>query len=142
MYQWQRLLHDGNECFDQNNWLQAEYYYKEAASYLDLLWSADIKNVELLMAWICVSHNLATLFEVQGDTKISLQYLLIPHQRMVELSQISQPCEDLRDIAFNALKTTFMPILLFTKKYPTCTNCQESLREFQTKIESSQAIIH
>ena len=46
---WQRLLNFGNENFNKENWLQAEYYYKEAESHLDYLWSADTTNVNLLM---------------------------------------------------------------------------------------------
>ena len=113
MQQWQNLLEDGNNCFHDKNWLQAEYCYKEAAFHLDSLWSADTTNVQLLMAWICASHNLATLFEVQQNPELSLQYLLIPHNRMLSISNSNESNEDTKLIAQNALKVTFMPILMF-----------------------------
>jgi len=142
MSQWQTLLDDGNHSFHKRHWLQAEYCYKEAAFHLDALWSADPKNVQLLMAWICATHNLATLFEVQDNPDLSLQYLLIPHNRMLAICHAEEGCEDSKLIAQNALKVTFMPILMFSKRHPMCNSCEESLAEFKHKIESTQKIIH
>jgi len=142
MRQWQRLLSDGNECFDNEKWRQAEYFYKEAASYLDVLWSADISNVELLMAWIGACHNLAVLYEKQGNPRVSLEYLLIPHHRMLTLSKSEEHCEDMQLIALKALKLTFMPVLLFSKKHSICTDCQQALKEFKTQLDENQGMIH
>ncbi|OUR61786.1 hypothetical protein A9Q74_07680 [Colwellia sp. 39_35_sub15_T18] len=142
MYQWQNLLNDGNDCFHNKNWGQAEYCYKEAAFHLDSLWAADSRNVQLLMAWICVSHNLATLFEVQDNPDLSLQYLLIPHNRMLTICNSADSCEDTRLIAQNALKVTFMPILMFSKRHPMCNTCQKSLADFKASLESNQQVIH
>jgi hypothetical protein len=142
MYQWQNLLNDGNDYFHHKNWQQAEYCYKEAAFYLDLLWSSDSRNVQLLMSWICVSHNLATLFEAQDDPDLSLQYLLIPHNRMLSICNSNESCEDAKLIAQNALKVTFMPILMFSKRHPMCDTCRESLLEFEVNLESNQLITH
>ncbi len=142
MRQWQRLLSDGNECFDNEKWRQAEYFYKEAASYLDILWAADISNVELLMAWIGSCHNLAVLHEKQGNPRVSLEYLLIPHHRMLTLSKSVEHCEDMQLIALKALKLTFMPVLLFSKKYSVCKDCQQTLKEFQTQLDENQGTIH
>ena len=61
---WQQLMKQGNDCFDQQQWLQAEYFYQEAITSLDSLWQQDIENIELLMAWISGVHNLSALFEV------------------------------------------------------------------------------
>ncbi len=142
MRQWQRLLSDGNECFDNEKWLQAEYFYKEAASYLDILWAADSSNIELLMAWIGSCHNLAVLYEKQGNPHISLEYLLLPHHRMLALSQSSQECEDVKLIALKALKLTFMPVLLFSKKYAICKDCQKGIEAFKSQLDENQATIH
>lgn len=142
MYQWQNLLNDGNECFHKRNWQQAEYCYKEAAFHLDSLWSADTKNVQLLMAWVCASHNLATLFEVQENPDLSLQYLLIAHNRMLSIYHSDECCEDTKLIAQNALKITFMPILMFSKRHPMCDSCEQSLAEFKKNLELNQQIIH
>lgn len=142
MQQWQNLLEDGNNCFHDKNWLQAEYCYKEAAFHLDSLWSADTTNVQLLMAWICASHNLATLFEVQQNPELSLQYLLIPHNRMLSISNSNESNEDTKLIAQNALKVTFMPILMFSKRHPMCDTCKKSLAEFKANLEQNQQVVH
>ncbi|MBL4823008.1 MAG: hypothetical protein JKX90_05740 [Colwellia sp.] len=142
MHQWQSLLTDGNDCFHKKNWLQAEYYYKEAAFHLDTLWAANTKDIQLLMAWICASHNLATLFEVQNNPDLSLQYLLIPHKRMLAMTTSDEHCEDMKLIASNALKITFMPILMFSKRHPMCPSCQQSLQEFKQNLDAQQCDLH
>ncbi|NQZ20737.1 MAG: hypothetical protein HRT53_01675 [Colwellia sp.] len=142
MRQWQRLLSDGNECFDNEKWLQAEYFYKEAVSYLDILWAADISNIELLMAWIGSCHNLAVLYEKQGNPQISLEYLLIPHNRMLALSKSGEHCDDMQLIALKALKLTFIPVLLFSQKYSICKDCHQALKEFKTQLDENQGTIH
>lgn len=142
MPQWQDLLHQGNDNFHNKQWKQAEYCYKEAASHLDSLWSANRKNVELLMAWICAIHNLSSLFEVQDKAELSLQYLKIPHERMLSIYQCNKYCEDTKLIAQNALKITFMPILMFSKRHPVCDTCTQSLAAFQSEIALNQQIIH
>lgn len=139
---WQRLLNFGNECFNKENWLQAEYYYKEAESTLDYLWSADTSNINLLMAWICSLHNLAYLFEQQGKSHAELKYLLIPHHRMLNISKSKQASQDLKLIAIKALKLTFTPILLFTQSNPTCDGCKQTMKEFQQNLEESQEVVH
>ena len=139
---WQQLLNQGNKCFKDKNLLQAEYYYKEAESHLDYLWSIESTNVNLLMAWICSLHNLASLFEQQGNNQIGLQYLLIPHHRMMKLSQNKETSEDIKLIAINALKLTFTPILLFTKRNPICEDCEQGLKDFQHNLESYDEVVH
>lgn len=142
MQQWQTLLTDGNDCFDNENWLQAEYCYKEAAFHLDTLWSADSKNIQLLMAWICALHNLASLFEAQDNPDLSLQYLLIPHDKMLSISIAPEECEDLKLIAANALKITFSPILMFSKRYPMCPKCTKSLKKFKDNLDQDSSNLH
>lgn len=141
-FKWQRLLNYGNECYKKENWLQAEYYYKEAESELDFLWSADPTNVNLLMAWVASLHNLATLFEQQGDNAVGLQHLLIPHHRLLNISQNDKTSENVKAIVINALKLTFTPILLYTKRHPICESCQEAIDEFELNISSDSEIIH
>lgn len=142
MNQWQKLIANGNDYFHKRNWLQAEYNYKEASFHLDYLWASNSKNVELLMAWISVFHNLATLFEVQDNPELSLEYLLIPHNRMLTISNSDEQCEDMKLIATNALKVTFMPVLMFSKRHPICSGCQQSLEKFKQSIEAQQCSIH
>jgi hypothetical protein len=141
-FKWQRLLTYGNECYDKKNWMQAEYYYKQAESHLDYLWSADPTNVNLLMAWISSLHNLATLFEQQGNNAIGLQHLLIPHHRLLNLSQNNEAPESVKAIAINALKLTFTPILMYTKRHPICEDCQKIIKDFQHSLEMNEAVVH
>jgi len=141
-FQWQRLLTHGNECYEQQNWLQAEYYYKEAESQLDYLWSCDVTNVNLLMAWIASLHNLATLFEQQGNNQAGLHHLLIPHQRMLNLTQSEEASEDIKAIAINALKFTFTPILMYTKRHPICKNCEQTIKDFEKNLSGYEAVVH
>jgi len=144
MNQWQSLLNDGNDNFHKKNWQQAEYCYKEAAFHLDTLWSAEPKNVQLLMAWICASHNLASLFEVQQNPNLSLQYLLIPHHRMLSIFQSddNDNNEDIKLIAQSTLKVTFMPIMMFSKRHPMCDTCKQSLTEFKENLDIEQQVVH
>ncbi|PCI58135.1 MAG: hypothetical protein COB45_00720 [Gammaproteobacteria bacterium] len=142
MYQWQSLLADGNDCFHKKDWSQAEYYYKDAAFCLELLCATNTKDIQLLMGWICALHNLATLFEVQNNPDLSLKYLLIPHNRMLSITASNEQCEDMKLIASNALKITFMPILMFSKRHPICPSCQQSLEEFKQNLEAQQCDIH
>lgn len=139
---WQKLLNTGNERFKDQDWSQAEHYYKEAESHLDYLWSTDATNVNLLMAWICTLHNLSSLFEQQGNSHIGLHYLLIPHHRMMNLSQSKEASEDIKLIAINALKLTFRPIFLFTKRNPICKDCEQALKDFQHNLESYDEVVH
>jgi len=142
MYQWQNLLDDGNDNFHKKNWRQAEYCYKEAAFHLDALWSADLENVQLLMAWVCAYHNLASLFEVQQNPSLSLQYLLIPHHKMLSIFHSDDNSEDTKLIAQNALRVTFMPIMMFSKRHPMCDTCQKSLIEFKENLKLNQQVVH
>lgn len=142
MYQWRDLLNNGNDNFHNGKFQEAEYCYKEAAFHLDFLWSADTTKVPLLMAWICTYHNLASLLEVQNNPDLSLQYLLIPHKRMLLECNSGDCCEDTKLITQNALEITFNPILMFSKRHPVCNACLESLSEFKANIKLNPLITH
>ncbi|MBO9488961.1 hypothetical protein J7384_01170 [Endozoicomonas sp. G2_1] len=139
---WQQLMKQGNDCFDQQQWLQAEYFYQEAITSLDSLWQQDIENIELLMAWISGVHNLSALFEVQEESQVALQFLLIAHQRMLDLSQNQTLSEDMQLIAHRALKTTLMPLLQYSQKYPTCNHCQHALQTLKAQLDQNQETVH
>jgi len=139
---WQRLMHLGNQCFEEECFVQAEYYYKEAESYLDSLWFEDPSSVNLLTAWIGVLHNLASLCEQQGQCHIALQYLLTPHHRVIHLTQNKNTSEEVKMIAINALELTFAPILAFTKKHSMCDACTQKLKYFQINLDTYKNILH
>jgi len=140
--QWQSMLRTGNSYFDEKQWLQAEYYYREAYGVLERQWNDAPLETELLMAWICACHNLSTLFEVQGELEVSLQYLKIPHLKLKELAACDTSSEDLKLIAFKALKFTLTPLLSFAKKYPICANCQKDLLTLQQQLAADAMTLH
>lgn len=142
MSEWRNLLNNGNDNFHNGKLQEAEYCYKEAAFHLDFLWSANTTKVPLLMAWICTYHNLASLFEAKNNPDLSLQYLLIPHKRMLLECNSDDCCDDTKLITHNALKITFMPILMFSKRHPICETCLESLSEFKADLNLNQPITH
>ncbi|WP_426358167.1 hypothetical protein ACPUVO_17265 [Pseudocolwellia sp. HL-MZ19] len=143
---WQRLLTFGNQCYHNQNWQQAEYYYKEAESHLEYLWSLDETNSNLLMAWITALHNLAYLCESVGDGHAGLQYLLIPHYRLLSLTKELGTSEDLKLIAINALSLTYTPIVAYTQRNPICEDCQQvidSLKgDFGDDLENHIKMVH
>lgn len=139
---WQDLLGNGNRCFDNKDYLQAEYYYQQAQSYLDELWMQDGKNSRLLMAWITASHQLASLFEDQGNPQLALAYLQLPHQRVLTISQDPDYDEDMHLIALSALRVTLSALLEFAQKYPICQNCLRQLTELEAQISQSRPRLH
>ncbi|WDE10299.1 DUF2753 family protein [Thalassomonas haliotis] len=142
MIGWQDLLGNGNRCFDNKDYLQAEYYYQQAQSCLDELWTRDGKNSTLLTAWIRASHQLASLFEYQGNAQLALAYLQLPHQRVLTISQDQAYDEDMRLIALNALQLTLTALLAFSQRYPICQNCLRQLTELEAQISQGRPELH
>ncbi|WP_448549791.1 hypothetical protein [Thalassotalea fusca] len=139
---WQSLLEKGNTCFAANQLLQAEFYYKEAVEFLEKAWRNDLTNVELLMAWICAAHNLSTLFEKQRDFDVSLQYLLLPHHRLLTIISDPECQEDIQLIAISAIKLTFKPIQAFSKRHPVCNECAQAITAFGEALNDQQPQLH
>jgi tetratricopeptide (TPR) repeat protein len=139
---WQLLLLKGNDSFNKLDLPLAEEYYHQAIECLEQQWCADIEDSNLLMAWISAFHNLAVLYEQQGQPKMAFRYLQIPHQRMYELSQEPQNSDDLKFVALHTLKLTLMPLLAFSKKYPACNGCLSSLKKMEIAVNANQPIIH
>ena len=139
---WQDLLHEGNRSFDNNDYLQAEFYFQQAQVCLDELWMQDGKNSRLLTAWINASHNLANLFESQGNPELALSYLQLPHQRVLSISQDQDYDQDMRLIAQSALRLTLKALLEFTQKYPICLNCLKQLTDLQVQLYQSRCDLH
>ena len=142
MQQWQNLLTKGNDFFDQKNWLEAENYYQQAEALLDNSWSRDTTNTDLLMAWICATHNLAALYEKQGEHTVSLQYLLLSHQRIVSLAQADYLNNKVKLTAIKTLKVTLSPILAFKQKHPVCRDCMASLMDINRSKQNRKTSIH
>lgn len=140
--QWQSLLNEGNECFHDRRWLQAELYYKEAYDVLAMKSHRQPYCSDTLMAWICTCHNLSSLFEAQGDIDMALRYLLAPHERLKNTAESKGDDEDLKLIALKALNITLSPLLVFAKKYPMCDSCQKQLFGLKKLLDSQLNTVH
>ena len=139
---WQTLMREGNDCFDQCAWLDAEQYYNKALALIELDWQEDRNNVELLLAWIAGLHNLSTLFEEQGDSELALRYLTLPHQWMLALSQDDSIPDELQAMAMRAIKITLMPLLEFSKNHPICEQCYHALQATKDWLTSPAQTLH
>ncbi|WP_286269360.1 hypothetical protein [Thalassotalea hakodatensis] len=140
--QWQALLNNGNECFYDRRWLQAEFYYKEAYELLADNYQNNPYETDILLAWICACHNLSALFEVQGDLDVSLRYLLVPHEYLQALSDDSVRDEDVKLIAIKALNITLQRLLSFSKKYPICEDCVNKLKALKVRLAQNEEVLH
>ena len=139
---WQQLMSKGNNYFETQQWGKAESYYKTVFSQLEGQWEVGKDNESLLMAWICACHNLASLFEAKGEYERSIGYLVRAYQQAYYISQNSFMESSLRYLAFNALKTTLDPIIIFSTKYPTCENCIEQLKRLEQTLDAKMKTIH
>lgn len=142
--QWQSLLTLGNDCFQENQWSQAEFFYTEAYDLLIHAYRSTPLSAEILMAWICTCHNLSALHEARGDLPLALKFLKIPNEYLSDVTQSTVPCEDAKLIAYKCMSLTMSPILLFSKKYPVCDDCRskKALQIPEISQLSSQSLIH
>ena len=136
------LLVKGNNSFNKLDMLLAEEYYHQAIECIEQEWYANIENCNLLMAWISAFHNLAVLYEEQGQPKMAYRYLQIPHQRVTELAQQPNSSDDLKFVALRSLKITFTPLIAFSKKHPACDICLSALEKMEIAVNASQPVMH
>jgi tetratricopeptide (TPR) repeat protein len=139
---WQMLLVKGNNSFNKLDMLLAEEYYHQAIECIEQEWYANIENCNLLMAWISAFHNLAVLYEEQGQPKMAYRYLQIPHQRVTELAQQPNSSDDLKFVALRSLKITLTPLIAFSKKHPACDICLSALEKMEIAVNASQPVMH
>jgi hypothetical protein len=140
--QWQSLLKLGNDCFYDKQWSQAEFFYSEAYDMLAYGYRNNPLSADTLMAWVCVCHNLSSLYESIGSLDLSLQFLKVPYDYLKEVSESEIPNEDVKLIAFNGLSLTIPPLMVFAKKYPMCNECKEKLGSLKKLIEHEVSPIH
>jgi tetratricopeptide (TPR) repeat protein len=142
MMHWQKLMNKGNSYFNAKQWSRAECYYKSVYTQLEGRWEIDKESESLLMAWICACHNLGTLFEAKGEHERAIGYLVKAYQQAYNTSQNNNASDTLRYLAFNALNMTLRPIILFSKKHPTCENCITQLKRLQLTLDTEMNTIH
>ena len=123
---WQLMLKNGNNCLNNQQLDQAETFYLNAYFTLREARDNDPHSCELLMAWIRICHNLASLYEELGHLGLSLEYLTIPHEYLMQVTEANYLNHEIKHAAFEAISITLSAIFLFTKKKENCNRyCSE-----------------
>lgn len=113
---WQSLLKLGNDCFHAEQWGQAESLYSEAYELLVSDCLSTPLSLEILTAWISASHNLALLYETQGNIDLALKFLLIPHEYLNTIADSNKTSDVMRAMALDGMSLTHPPLVLFMKR--------------------------
>lgn len=140
--QWQSLLKSGNNCFDHQQLDEAETFYLQAYDLLSEARGDDPHSSELLMAWICTCHNLTSLYEVLGYLDLSLEYLMIPHEYLMKISEANYLNDDMKLTAFKGINITLPAIILFTNNHANCDGCRLQLPSLQKVMGQETSSIH
>ncbi|MDT0605090.1 hypothetical protein [Thalassotalea castellviae] len=140
--QWKSLLTHGNDCFKDNQWQKAEYFYSEAYDLLAFGYRNNPQCIETMMAWICSCHNLSSLYERMNKLTLSLKFLTVPHDYLKKVSESDQADNDIKLLALKGLSLTFPPILAFSKNHPICEDCVEELSNMASVSEFSKRQMH
>ncbi len=73
----------GNDCFNDKQWNQAEFFYSETYDILAYGYRNDPLQAENLMDWVRTCHNLSSLYESSGNLELSLKFLKVPHNYLI-----------------------------------------------------------
>jgi len=139
---WQLLLKNGNQCFDNQQLEQAETFYLQAYDLLSTARGDDPQSSELLMDWICTCHNLTSLYEELGYFELSLEYLMIPHDYLMKVSEANYLNDDIKLTAFKGMSITLPAILLFTQNYSNYDGCCSQLPTLKKITGQESGSIH
>lgn len=142
MQSWKVLMESGNHCFNEKSWLDAELYYQNAIEEIKQHWENEPENEELLMGWISGQHRLAALYEEQGQHYTALRYLTMPHQWMMSLMRGESVSTSFKALATQAVKTTLIPLLDFSRRHPICESCFDALQISPEWLEEPHPTIH
>jgi hypothetical protein len=140
--QWQSLLIQGNNCFNENQWQKAEYFYSEAYDLLAFGYRENPLCIETMMAWICSCHNLSSLYEKTNKLSLSLKFLTVPHDYLKKVSESEKADSDIKLLALKGLSLTLPPILEFSKSHPICDDCIEELANLKSVIGYAKRTMH
>ncbi|TWX72440.1 hypothetical protein [Colwellia sp. C1TZA3] len=140
--QWQSLLQQGNNFFHEQQWSQAEFFYSEAYNLLAVSYSNHLMCTQTLMAWICACHNLSALYETTDHLELSLKFLTVPHEYLLNIANSETAEEDAKVTAFDGLRLTLSPILMFAKKYPICDSCLENFTSLKGLLKQHAPALH
>jgi len=100
------------------------------------------KKSESLRIWIACYHKLAEVYLLKEDIARAQEYLVFPHQSMLELANHQNSDADDVLIARKALHLTVPPLLAFSEKYPFCPKCVDQLKEQLAMLEKENAQYH
>lgn len=139
---WQSLLKNGNDCLDNRQLDQAETFYLEAYYLLSTARGHDPLSSEVLMAWVCTCHNLTSLYEKFGYLELSLEYLMIPHEYLMRVSEANYLNEEIKLTAFKGISLTLPAIISFTKNHSNCKGCRSQLSSLQKMMGQEASSIH
>ena len=124
MFTWQHLMRKGNAYFDANHWVKAEYCYYQALSLLEVVWKKEPENTEIMQAWVCAQHNLASTFEKQALLENAAENLFIAHHVIIQRMNDKNYSELAQSLALRMSAITYRSILEFKKKYAEYVDCQ------------------
>ena len=133
---WQQWLIRGNDCFQKQQWSDAECYYRQAYKLLHLYCQECPDNEELLMAWLCSCHNLSTLYECHNNIGLAFKFLKIANEYLEHLLTADEVCSNTMLIALKANNLNQTAILNFMEKHPTCEECCIKLSASDTQQPS------
>lgn len=142
MQSWKEIVLHGNACFDQGRWYDAEAYYTSAIDQLEYLWLLDKENCQLMMGWVAAMHNLSSLYEKQGKSKAALKPLMQAYKTVMVLLNTTSLSEGFHFSVMRAARTTLIPLLDFSKRFPICDCCKASLEASWQKLQTSQYLLH
>ncbi|TWX53397.1 hypothetical protein [Colwellia hornerae] len=140
--QWQMLLKQGNDCFFNRQWQQAEFFYSEAYDLLAYGYKSNPLCSETMMAWICSCHNLSSLYEEIGKLTLSLRFLSVPHEYLKSVSQSEHASNDIKLLAFKGLSLTLPPLLVFRKNNPICDECVKEYGALNVPTDNLMLKLH
>lgn len=130
MEEWQYLIRQGNQEYDQQKWHEALGYYHHAITLLEQSVAIESpKSQQIIQGWICAYHNVSTTYEQQGFIERSRDTLITPFRIMLALTDHPQASSKMKLIATHALKITLPPLLEFANKHPSELNFINNMLE-------------
>ncbi|WP_076409241.1 hypothetical protein [Shewanella sp. UCD-KL12] len=82
METWRHLMAKANQAFKCGDWLAAEQQYLIAMTRINVLYTEDTNNEQVLMAWLATSHNLSELYGKLGRSDAQLSHIMVPYHQL------------------------------------------------------------
>jgi len=120
----------------------SELFYKGIIYHYEQKLREQPKCISTLYYWIASYHELALIYQHQGDSEMALKCLLIPHQSMQYISEHNNGDQEQKLIAMKAMKDTLVPLIQFTEKNSTDDISIPQLRSQLSILENCHKINH